>query len=193
MSWKQLPMADKPFALSEQYRRTTEADLVLSDNTTADVSTSAHGLVPKATDDTEKFLRDDATWAYAPRIIPVMATSFNPSDSTTYYFGGVPSAPTAGATTGAIYFYMGGTITLANIRWEGGTSSNENITLSVRLNKTTDYAISTVGDTQGTKRFVNQSMAVPIASGDYITVKIVCPAWVTNPTSVALGGYLLLT
>lgn len=33
------------------------------DNTDLDVSTSAHGLVPKAPNDTTKFLRGDATWA----------------------------------------------------------------------------------------------------------------------------------
>lgn len=40
----------------------TEAALSLADNTTADVSTVRHGLVPKAPNDTAKFLRGDATW-----------------------------------------------------------------------------------------------------------------------------------
>lgn len=35
----------------------------LTDNTTNDVSTSKHGLVPKAPNDTTKFLRGDASWA----------------------------------------------------------------------------------------------------------------------------------
>jgi hypothetical protein len=41
----------------------TEAMQVLADNTTNDVSTSKHGYVPKAPNDTAKFLRGDATWA----------------------------------------------------------------------------------------------------------------------------------
>lgn len=41
----------------------TEAMQVLADNTTNDVSTTAHGYVPKAPNDTTKFLRGDATWA----------------------------------------------------------------------------------------------------------------------------------
>lgn len=41
----------------------TEAMQVLADNTTNDVSTSKHGYVPKAPNDTTKFLRGDATWA----------------------------------------------------------------------------------------------------------------------------------
>lgn len=43
----------------------TETMLLLSDNTTGDVSTTAHGLVPKAPNDTSKFLRGDGTWAAA--------------------------------------------------------------------------------------------------------------------------------
>jgi hypothetical protein len=41
----------------------TEAMQVLADNTTQDVSTTKHGYVPKAPNDTTKFLRGDATWA----------------------------------------------------------------------------------------------------------------------------------
>lgn len=40
-----------------------EAGQTLADNTTNDVSTTKHGYVPKAPNDTTKFLRGDATWA----------------------------------------------------------------------------------------------------------------------------------
>lgn len=40
----------------------TESELSLSDNTTGDVSTTKHGLAPKAPNDTAKYLRGDATW-----------------------------------------------------------------------------------------------------------------------------------
>lgn len=43
--------------------KVTEAMQVLADNTTQDVSTTKHGYVPKAPNDTTKFLRGDATWA----------------------------------------------------------------------------------------------------------------------------------
>lgn len=43
-----------------------EADLSLSDNTTADLSTTKHGFTPKAPNDTSKFLRGDASWAAVP-------------------------------------------------------------------------------------------------------------------------------
>lgn len=41
----------------------TEAMQVLADNTTNDVSTTKHGYVPKAPNDTSKYLRGDGTWA----------------------------------------------------------------------------------------------------------------------------------
>ncbi len=41
----------------------TEADITLADNTTDDVSIAAHGFVPKAPNDTTKFLRGDGAWA----------------------------------------------------------------------------------------------------------------------------------
>lgn len=43
----------------------TEAKMILADNTTNDVSISKHGFVPKAPNDTTKFLRGDGTWATA--------------------------------------------------------------------------------------------------------------------------------
>ncbi len=41
----------------------TEAEITLADNTTDDVSITQHGFVPKAPNDTTKFLRGDGAWA----------------------------------------------------------------------------------------------------------------------------------
>jgi hypothetical protein len=43
----------------------TEAELLLADVTTHNVSNAKHGFVPKAIDDVTKFLRSDGTWATA--------------------------------------------------------------------------------------------------------------------------------
>lgn len=45
---------------------TSDANLVTTDVTTNDVSTSKHGFTPKAPNDTTKFLRGDASWAVPP-------------------------------------------------------------------------------------------------------------------------------
>jgi hypothetical protein len=44
----------------------TEAKMSIADNTTGNVSTSAHGFCPKAPNDTAQFLRGDASWATLP-------------------------------------------------------------------------------------------------------------------------------
>src|SRR3972149_758728 len=51
----------------------TEADLSFADVPTNDVSTSKHGLAPKAPGDTAKFLRGDGTWAAGAGGAPVNA------------------------------------------------------------------------------------------------------------------------
>jgi len=45
------------------YEQLTEGGIVLADVTTLNVSTSKHGLVPKAPNDTSQYLRGDGTWA----------------------------------------------------------------------------------------------------------------------------------
>jgi len=45
------------------YSAVVEGDITLADVTTLDVSTTKHGFVPKAPNDTSKVLRGDATWA----------------------------------------------------------------------------------------------------------------------------------
>jgi len=46
-----------------------EGALTLSNVTTADVTTSAHGFVPRAPNDVTKFFRGDATWDYTPATV----------------------------------------------------------------------------------------------------------------------------
>lgn len=55
-----------------------DKNLVVTDNTTNDVSTTAHGFCPKAPNDTAKFLRGDATWA-----VPILYARVTGSDATT--------------------------------------------------------------------------------------------------------------
>ena len=48
------------------YSQVVEADILLSNNLTNDVTITRHGLVPKAPNDVTKFLRGDGTWAVVP-------------------------------------------------------------------------------------------------------------------------------
>lgn len=79
------------FAATIGAGQVTEAMQVLADNTTQNVSTSAHGYVPKAPNDTKKFLRGDATWDYSKLVnraktsssSAVSCTTAIPADNTT--------------------------------------------------------------------------------------------------------------
>lgn len=54
--------------------RVHETDIVITDNTTNNVSTSVHGLVPKAPGDTSKWFRGDASWSREWTIVTTTAT-----------------------------------------------------------------------------------------------------------------------
>lgn len=100
----------------------TEAMLSIADNTTKDLSTTAHGFAPKAPNNTTQFLRADATWA-APTASAALsgitaATASNTiangnntgqvwnwantSDSTIAFTFGETSAATNGTSTSGI-------------------------------------------------------------------------------------------
>lgn len=60
----------------------TEAKLKLADNTIANVNTSRHGLVPKAPNDPNKWLRGDGSWATIPLtalLLGIMLTNLTSS------------------------------------------------------------------------------------------------------------------
>jgi hypothetical protein len=52
-------------ATTTSWSTIAESNLTLTDVTTANVSTTAHGFTPKLPNDTTKFLRGDGTWAAA--------------------------------------------------------------------------------------------------------------------------------
>lgn len=115
----------------------TEASITISDNTTNNVSTSAHGFTPKAPNDTYKFLRGDAAWNYLP------------------YDEWIPAGETW-TRTGDFTFTVTGDLTLkyrkgAKVRYKDGgayeygiilTSSYSNPSTTVTLFTNTDYAMA---------------------------------------------------
>lgn len=76
----------------------TEEKLTLADNTTNDVTTSKHGFVPKAPNDTTKFLRGDATWT-VPASGVVGADGWSSvSDSWSYASANTVTVPSGAAS-----------------------------------------------------------------------------------------------
>jgi hypothetical protein len=68
--------------------------------------------------------------------------------------------------------------------------TNELIEIFIRKNNLTDYSIQRVSVNSAERVFSNVVLSIPLDEGDYIELKMVCPAWVSNPTSMTIGGYL---
>ena len=72
--------------------------------------------------------------------------------------------------------------------------SSENSTVSIRLNDTTNTAISSTVKCDATDtNFSNTGLSIAVAAGDYINIIIATPAWVTNPLTVFLNASILIT
>ena len=118
-----------------------------------------------------------------------------PADSTTYYMGCLAAAPSSTAALARVYIQKAGSIKLGRftVRNTGTGGTTETSTVSVRLNNTTDTEISAAVTTDQTfQSFTSGALAVAVAAGDYVEIKWVTPAWVTNPTNLLLAGQLYI-
>jgi len=120
--------------------------------------------------------------------------SFDPIDSTPYFIGATPQAPSTSGGNRRIYIPHAGRITRCVYLQEHtvAASSNENIVAVLRINDTTDYAFATVGSVDAHKLFANYSLSIPVAKGDYVELKITTPAWVTNPQGIFGALYITI-
>jgi hypothetical protein len=71
-------------------------------------------------------------------------------------------------------------------------SSAEDIAISVRLNNTTDYVVTTTAHFNADKNSFAFDLNIPVVAGDYVEIKMVTPAFATNPLGVSLSGSLLI-
>jgi hypothetical protein len=147
--------------------------------------------------DTGKEKRGDGStaWASLPYlasvayVLPCVHLLVNgPADSTTYYFGvkfGVTMA-IAAADTMRYYIPKSGTIKViyGNIHALNTTATAETSTISFRLNNTTDTFIANGSYVAANNPFSNTALSIAVAAGDYFEIKVVTPAWVTNPGPV---------
>ena len=117
-------------------------------------------------------------------------TLFNPADSTTYFVGnsGIISS-TIGSyhvkfpKNGKVMFFVW------NIFVTGTLGSNENV--SLYINKTgTD--VNTITTTEQLTAVKNEGLVdltstpISVTTSDYLSLKMVCPAWATNPTQIQM-------
>ena len=116
-------------------------------------------------------------------------SSSNLAANTTYYFGYPGSA--INTTAGAHRIYMPTAGVIRRIYGHIQAANNpttEAHTLSIRVNNTTDYTVSASFAWPGgaaSAPFSSSSLAIPVAAGDYVEIKLVtnASAWVTAATT----------
>lgn len=166
---------------------------------TGDPSTCTAGdLYFNSTDTTVKACTASNTWegldggglGYTLQVSTL--SNGNPADSTTYYLANAQSMQNnTSAATNAARFYIpkAGTITavygVATVAGTLGTS--ESSTLAVRLNDTTSTTVtSSLAMSSAANTFSNSSLSIAVVAGDYISITLATPAWVTNPTTTGI-------
>ena len=135
-----------------------------------------------------------ANFGYA---LNVRTTAGNPADSSTYYppHGGSPINATATLAAAKIFLPVAGTINTVYGAFfmSGASPSNENSTLYIRKNNTTDTTITSTFKIQNaTNTFSSTNLGISVSAGDYVTLKWTTPAWTTNPLNVIVCYTILV-
>jgi hypothetical protein len=130
-----------------------------------------------------------STWNNAGEWIGLAAAVISPADSTIYYMPFVPALAPATNTAARVWkFTKSGTVSNVSLAsFQSANGSSENVTVYLRNNTTaTDYLCGTFTMDGGVNAntFANFSVSIAINTTDLWAIKILTPAWVTNPTNV---------
>lgn len=128
-------------------------------------------------------------WNNAGEWIGLAAAVISPADSTAYLMPFVPAlAPATSANGREWKFTKSGTVSNVNLAsFQSANGSSENVTVYLRNTTTaTDYLCGTFTMDGGVNAntYANYSVSIPINTTDKWSIKILTPAWVTNPTAV---------
>lgn len=124
-----------------------------------------------------------ATLGYTLQAHP--ASQSTTTDSQTMYWGGFPVAPSTTADRWRIYIPKTGTITAVYIYSYSGTAgSNENWSMYIRYDNTSDTLVQTLGANTNDRTWSNTGLNISVVQGHYIEIKEIQPAWGTNPATV---------
>lgn len=115
--------------------------------------------------------------------------TISPADATTYYVSSGNAAVQAVQGQQRILMPRAGTVTKAklSVGVAGTLGTTENSTVSLRLNNTTDTAISAVVQCSAAVQTYTSSPAIAVVEDDYLEIKWACPTWSTNPASVNMS------
>lgn len=119
-------------------------------------------------------------------VLQLSMSTYNPTDSATNYFGSWTSATSANTIDGIMRVYCpkAGTIKAAYVYGRSTTAgTGEDWSMYVRINSTTDVLIETLASTSNDRVWSNTGLSQAVSAGDYIEIKVVNPAWATNPVT----------
>lgn len=118
--------------------------------------------------------------------------AFSAADSTTYYAAASNFRTTF--SEASVRVPISGTIIgyWVRVTRTAATGSSEDVNYYIRVNDSTDYG-STVDqwDAQFTEVW-SGSLSVSVSAGDMLALKIVTPAWATNPTNAYVVFYVVI-
>jgi hypothetical protein len=121
---------------------------------------------------------------------PPNGASASPADSTNYFVG--ITMDTADVNRNRAVIPIGGTIEKVYV-WVtvGGTvGSAETVSMTLRKNGADTGITFTMAWNAANPSVASATGSVTVAEGDLVNVKIVTPAWATNPTNVWVGWAL---
>jgi len=124
----------------------------------------------------------------------VFSALYNPVDNATVFFLSSPTNVQANYDTVKMSMLNDIIVTgvhLNTFAFTVGTA--EAWSLFLRVNNTTDHLIQTVSIANATRIFENAALNVAIPAGSTFALKFVNPAWVTNPVTVLIQGYIRYT
>ncbi len=118
----------------------------------------------------------------------------DPGDGVTYYFSRNTGSPftTLTASTITSRFYIPIDCTLkacsGSFTVAGTLGSNQNCTLAVRKNDTSNTNVSAVIQlTANPTTFSNVALSTGFVAGDFVDIVFISPTWGTNPTTVSIS------
>lgn len=127
-------------------------------------------------------------------LLGFQASSSNPNDSTTYYVGGQALSWSTVANAIRLYIPKKARIVAVQCIFYNGTSgSSENTEVYLRLNNSTDTTLDLTADF-GTSFTVvyKDNLNIEVDVTDYVAIKIITPAWASNPSGIYVFGNIIL-
>lgn len=131
-----------------------------------------------------------------PILILVQSTGVTLSAGSNWYFGNTPTFPTTVIANREFKSPYNGKITGASIRSHAvSVAGDRTITVSIRINNTTDYLVQAVTSSSANREFINFALntsGIPIKTSDNIAIKVVASGGTTDSTNILFGGYLIV-